>query len=101
MQIRINHIDRKRGCSYGEYVETIDAETAGEAYRELMREFGRCESKVYVDKADGGALHIGWVFVKRVPYDDAPRELFTRETWACPVEVVPEQVRDIGVAALS
>jgi len=101
MQIRITHIDRSRNCSYGEYVETIDAETAGEAFRELASEFGRCESKVYIDKADGGALHVGWVFAKRVPYDDSPREFFTRETWASPVEVVPEQVREVGIDALT
>lgn len=101
MQIRITHVDRGRNCQYAEYVETIDAETAGEAFRVLMGDFGRCESKVYVDKADGSVSAVGWVFVKRMPYDDSPREFFTRETWASPVEVVPETVANIGLAALS
>lgn len=53
--------------------------TPSEVYRGAMREHGRCIGKVYVDRG-GSVLHVGWVFQKRVKYDDCD-ETFLRETW--------------------
>lgn len=60
----------------------------GELFRAMRREYGACQSSVYVDSVDGGApKRVGWVFVKRVKYDDAksdwPREkrTYLREVW--------------------
>lgn len=101
MHVELVSVNRTEGYRCGKHVEIVEGETAGEIYRGLMRAFGRCIGKVFVDNADGGARHVGWVFVKRQEYDDAPRELFTCETWATVVECVPEQVRAIGIDALN
>jgi hypothetical protein len=53
--------------------------TPGEIFRESQKEHGRCQSKVYIDTEDGVA-QIGWVFVKRLEYDDSP-ETYLQETW--------------------
>lgn len=74
-------LDTKRNLWIGEsgvYETCMD--TPGEVFRACQREHGRCVSKMYVDR-ESGAVPIGWVFVKRIPYDDAPRESFLRETW--------------------
>ena len=55
-------------------------ETPGKLYKALLKEHGRCISKVYVD-IDSTQKQIGWVFLKRRPYDDTPRETFLCETW--------------------
>lgn len=60
--------------------QTSFADTPSELYRIVRAEFGRCISKAYIDQDDGGALAIGWVFVKRVKYDDCS-ETFLQETW--------------------
>jgi hypothetical protein len=53
-----------------------------------MREYGRCQSTVYIDTEDG-AKAIGWVFVKRMPYSDAPNESYLQETWVTVHEAPP------------
>lgn len=40
----------------------------GAIYHAYQREFGRCQSSVYVD-TDGPPKKIGWYFVKRAQYD--------------------------------
>lgn len=45
----------------------------------MMREYGRCISKVYVDTPEG-AKAIGWVFEKRVKYADC-NETYIQHTW--------------------
>ena len=53
----------------------------GHLYRDARKRFGRCISKVYVDRGSY-AVHIGWCFVKRYPYDDDdPEQTFLRHTW--------------------
>jgi len=37
-----------------------------ELYRSLVKEYGRCVSKMYI----GEGQQVGWVFEKRVKYDD-------------------------------
>jgi hypothetical protein len=46
----------------------------------MVREYGRCTGRVYIDGADGKGLPIGWVFIKRKEYDDC-KETFLQETW--------------------
>jgi hypothetical protein len=65
----------------------------GKLYRSLMREYGRCIGKVYVDvrtpaAEDDGTMGaykerakpIGWVFQGRDKYSDTG-EPYVRETW--------------------
>ena len=59
----------------------------GRLYRDLQSEYGRCTGHVYVDTTDGESVPVGWVFVKRVEYDDANRygfrgdRTYLREVW--------------------
>lgn len=59
----------------------------GQLYRSLRCEYGRCIGKVYVDLREGGAQPVGWVFRKRMEYEDAHRisdpekRTYLRETW--------------------
>ncbi len=43
----------------------------GKLYRNLQREYGRCTSKVYHDVKNGPPIAVGWVFSKRMEYEDA------------------------------
>ena len=101
MKVKINRINRTENLGCESHVEDVEAETAGELYRALMGRFGRCESKMYVDDVHDNARHVGWVFVKREPYDDSPQEFFTCETWAGPVNEVPARALAIEIDALS
>lgn len=71
-------LDRMIGES--DVTETF-TDNPGELYRCLMAEYGRCTGKVYVDSADGPRA-IGWVFVKRMVYEDSRNgETYLREVW--------------------
>jgi hypothetical protein len=106
LQVREDYVDATRGCRYGDSGAWQEAFTddRGQLYRALMREYGRCTSKVYVDDpapvngddAKGYTLRpraVGWVFVKRVEYDDAHRlppgreRTYLREVWVTVREV--------------
>jgi hypothetical protein len=71
------------GCIIGESgVYESFTDDAGKLYRDLVREHGRCTGKMYIDpKAGGKPRHIGWVFLKRRAYEDAPRKTYLAETW--------------------
>jgi hypothetical protein len=53
----------------------------GELFRDCVREYGRCTSRVYVDDKNGKAHPIGWTFLKRVPYEDDRKKTWLREVW--------------------
>jgi hypothetical protein len=72
----------------GEVYET-SSETTGELYRRLRDEYGRCTGKVYIDKPDGGAQAVGWVFIGRQKYEDTG-EPYLREVWVTVHERAPE-----------
>lgn len=59
----------------------------GVLFRDLKRQYGRCVSKVYVDNIDGTSYSVGWVFEKRVKYDDC-NETYLQETWVCYKQVI-------------
>lgn len=74
-----------KGHVVGEHVEPIEGTvfedmTPGEAFRWLLREYGRCVSKVYVDLPDKPAAHVGWVFEKRDRHEDTG-ETYLRHVW--------------------
>lgn len=52
----------------------------GEAYKSLVREFGRCTGKVFIDR-DGKRKQVGWIFVKRKPYEDDRSKTYLQEVW--------------------
>ena len=53
----------------------------GELFKGLQLDYGRCVSKVYRDRKDSPPIQVGWVFQKRVEYDDCPGESYIREVW--------------------
>ena len=94
MVVEVSHTNETKGWWLGEpLVETVDADTPGEIYRLCRREFGRCQSKVYVDGADGKSMHVGWFFVKRQEYRDCP-ETYLHGTWVTVLASQPRRVRD-------
>lgn len=88
MHIDIEQINVDEKASYGRYTETIDG-TRKEIFSLLSREYGRCISKVYIDRADGSTAAIGYCFQKRERYTDTGAS-FLCETWVSFCEVVPE-----------
>ena len=60
----------------------------GQLFASLRREYGGCTGKVYQDTPDGDPDPIGWVFEKKVEYEDADRaglqgrdRFYTRQVW--------------------
>ena|SRR5689334_7804257 len=90
---KADYVDETRGLRYGdEPASETFTDDRGELYRHCVREYGRCTGRVYVDErqADGTSKPraVGWVFVKRVEYDDADRRhlkgkdrTFLRSVW--------------------
>lgn len=94
MKIAIDHVNRDEGYRIGEYVQDIEdtifeADSLGDMFRALRREYGRCTGRVYVDylhkDSKYGPYAVGWVFLKRVPYDD--EGTFLQETWVTLLDV--------------
>lgn len=86
------------GIGESDVYETF-AETPGELYRAMVAEYGRCIGRVYVDSADGPKA-IGWVFVKRMRYEDSP-ETYLREVWVTLHERMPETQTTVHYQELS
>jgi hypothetical protein len=59
---------------YEPYTDNI-----GDLFLSLQREYGRCQSKVYIDTSEG-VKAIGWVFQKRQKYQDC-NDTYLSETW--------------------
>ena len=86
-------IDATKGHRFGdnEPYQTSYCST-GALYKALQSEYDRCVSKVYVDTKSGEATAIGWVFEKRLEYEDAYRisdkneRVYTREVWVTVME---------------
>jgi len=55
-------------------------EDLGKLFKSLRKEYGRCVSKVYQDAPDRTADPIGWVFQKRVKYQDC-NKTYLQEVW--------------------
>jgi len=82
MYISVEHVNEDRHYRFGDSEPfECDAETPGEVYKAMMSQYGRCISKMFVDSVDGKkSKHIGWVFEKRMKYDDS-NDTFKCHTW--------------------
>lgn len=85
--VKESFINADRNALFGEadWYEAYE-NTPGELYRAARSKYGRCVSKIY-DDADAhlGRFH-GWVFHKRMNYEDAHRlpraeRTYLREVW--------------------
>lgn len=109
------------GSSGDDPYESFTADP-GELYRFLRKEYGRCTGAVYVDPAGGGPpRRIGWVFLGRDTYQDAPRYdrerhgsrrawreqwTYLREVWATvheapPTRTVEYHYKDLGAVCVA
>jgi len=82
IQIQEIYVNGSEGYIFGEsdwYEPYTD--DRGRLFRDLQREYGRCVSKMYVDEIDGQPSVIGWVFSKRMAYEDNPHRSYIREVW--------------------
>lgn len=75
-----SYVNQSEGHRYGdtELYET-NTDDVGELYRAYQAEYGRCESKIYID-TDDGVKAVGWVFLARVGYEDS-HDTYLREVW--------------------
>jgi hypothetical protein len=86
------YVNRTEGYNNGDSgVYESRYETLGELYKGLRAMYGRCTGRVYIDKKDGIAQAIGWVFVKRMKYEDTGGP-YLQETWVSVHEKMPETV---------
>lgn len=79
--VKETFVNASKGCQFGDsdVYETCH-ETMGSLYRAMVKEYGRCTSKVYIDTEEG-SKHIGWVFISRCKYEDS-KDTYLREVWA-------------------
>lgn len=74
---------KKQGCGVVDWYETRYEDDELQALmRSLCKALGRIRS-MWRDRPGGGRQQVGWVFEKRVPYDDArgPKDTYLREVW--------------------
>lgn len=88
--IQESFVNATEGYTFGDNpgYETY-TDNVGRLFRDMQREYGRCTSKVYRD-TENGVQQIGWVFQKRLRYEDARRDwngrysekdYYIREVW--------------------
>lgn len=61
--------------------EPVHSDDINKLFRHLSRHYGRCTGKVYIDDRGGKTSAIGWVFTKRMSYEDDPKQTYLQETW--------------------
>ncbi len=84
--IRETFVNTTREAQFGE-TEPFESFTddLGKLYKSLRSEYGRCSGRVYIDRKDAPPMPVGWVFIKRMKYEDArdnsPKSYYLREVW--------------------
>lgn len=86
LQIRETFVDLNQNVRFGdsEWYEPYTGEDLSKLYKNCIREYGRCTGNVYQDMtADGkaGPVKVGWVFLKRMPYENSRGKTYLREVW--------------------
>jgi len=94
---RVVHVvltNETAGHSFSEFDDDYfgDEATTGDLYRAAQAEYGRCQSKVYVDTKNGDVKHVGWFFVSKQRYEDTGKP-YLRGAWVTVDEVLPTRRR--------
>lgn len=84
--IQETFVNQTKGYQFGDSpVHETFTDDRGKLFRSLQQEYGRCASKVYRDRPNKPPMCIGWVFEKRMQYEDArdnrPDSFYIREVW--------------------
>lgn len=93
LQIKETFINESKGHIFSESGwYTPFTEDRGELFRSLRGEYGRCTSSVYIDRVNAPPVRVGWVFTKRMEYEDyrpgsSMDRYYTREVWVSTREV--------------
>lgn len=79
--IQETYVNRTEDYIFGQTdVEKAWTDDVGKLFRSLQREYGRCIGHVHVDTTDETVRTVGWVFEKRMKYEDS-NETYLQETW--------------------
>lgn len=77
--IRETFINETKGHIFGEgepYETMYEHSDSGKLYKSLMSEYGKCTGKVYITNKTEDGVPVGWVFRKRMEYEDWNRNSF-------------------------
>lgn len=106
LYIRETFINETRGAQFGktDWYETWTSDL-GKLFKGLQRDYGAATT-MYQDRPLGPPIKIGWVFRKRMRYDDArgndlEKNWYTREVWVQVSLVEPKTERVQTVAPAS
>lgn len=89
--IKETYVNDTANAIFGDSMGWFEAFTddIGTLFRDLQKEYGKA-SKMYRDLKDGGAEQIGWVFSKKMKYDDT-KEFYIRSVWVELSSTKPEK----------
>lgn len=83
LYMQTTYVNETKGYQMGEEepfpLDQSVCPTIPQVFKWARREYGRCQSKVYVD-TPAGTIPCGWVFEKRRKYDDC-KEQYLQHTW--------------------
>ena len=104
--VKESFVNETKGYRFGDsdwYESSYEPGEEGRLYRTMQREYGRCQSAVYVDTPEG-SRKVGWYFVKRMKYEDArdnrPESYYLRGVWVSVAKSDPIRRVDIEYAEL-
>jgi hypothetical protein len=99
--VQESFIDRTQGHRFGDsdVYETF-TDNRAELFRAMQGEYGRCISKVYIDVDGGSPKGIGWVFEKKIRYDDTD-ERYMQEVWVTLHQAPPTRTVEYHYASVA
>src|SRR4030042_22911 len=76
-----NWVNQTENCSCGESepYETF-TDSLKKLFRSCQKEYGKCVSKMFVDRKNGTTIQTGWVFEKVRKYENC-NNTYVAETW--------------------
>src|SRR5690606_25214162 len=81
LYVQETYVNASEGYIFGESpVVEAGTDVLRLRYGALVGEFGRCVGKADIDGPDGKAIAVGWVFVKRMRYQEVS-QTYLQETW--------------------